>query len=176
MNGAKPPTQVPHRQVRHVHFQWLRVVEDKREGRAETDKKEKPREVTRAVIFSGVRSGDGGSIWGLWETLNAERKKSEIFSYNGVLFIFDSLLNTEQKQFTVSNFIACHLQSVLLICDCPLFTEQKQFASPNLIEYHLQRVLFIFYFHLYTEQKRLALSNFIVYHLQSVLLIFVIIP
>jgi hypothetical protein len=35
-------------------------VEDKREGRAETDKKEKPREVTRAVVFSGVRSGGGG--------------------------------------------------------------------------------------------------------------------
>jgi hypothetical protein len=40
MNGAKPPTQAPHKQVRHVHFQWLRVVEDKREGRAKPTKRE----------------------------------------------------------------------------------------------------------------------------------------
>jgi hypothetical protein len=32
-------------------------VEDKREGRAETGKKEKPREVTRAVVFKELGAG-----------------------------------------------------------------------------------------------------------------------
>ncbi len=170
MEPKKPPTQAPHKRWRHVRFQWLRGLKIRERVGRKHRQKENTREVTRAVILSGVRSGEGGSIWGLWETLNTERKKIRIFSNSGVLFILyvSCTLSTNSLHHLTLLHTSFTVSFSFVIVPCTLI--KNSLHHPTLLCTSF-RVSCSFVIVSCTRSKNSFLHcNFIVYNLQSVLL------